>query len=309
MREARAGLEHALDIVDRVAKQSVALDPAAHALGVHHGPGEHARRRRRRLGLDADERLPRRARHRLPGGQARSTRTRTPSQPPDRSRRTPPSTPPSTSSDGFDASRRPLRRPPDATLSPESLAGTASAKELKKEAEDTFNALPDQFGALAAVFAPRPDDIYIPTTLTGEDGEKVQDAIDAFVTEDHTATRFYLTSSNAPYTATRSRDQGRPGRARGRGRRRSAPRRPATSAAPRPSSRTSRTRSRSDFLKVGAITVLGILLVLMLLLRAVVAPLYLVGDGARLLRLHAGPVAPSCSRRSSGTRASARTCR
>ncbi len=31
-----------------------------------------------------------------------------------------------------------------------------------------------------------------------------------------------------------------------------------------------------DFLKVGAITVLGILIVLMLLLRAVVAPLYLV---------------------------------
>ena len=132
---------------------------------------------------------------------------------------------------------------PDATLSPESLAGTAGAKEFKKEAEDTFNALPDQFTALAAVFATRSDDFYIPTSLTGDDAEKLQDAIDAFVSEDRTATRFYLTSSNAPYTGGAFQiikdAQGHPG---GRCRRRSGRARPATSAAPPRSSRTSRTR-------------------------------------------------------------------
>jgi RND superfamily putative drug exporter len=46
---------------------------------------------------------------------------------------------------------------PDARLSPESLAGTSSAKQLKAEAEQTFGDLPDQLAALSSVFATRPD--------------------------------------------------------------------------------------------------------------------------------------------------------
>src|SRR5699024_10895599 len=83
---------------------------------------------------------------------------------------------------------------PDARLSPESLAGTASAKQLKAEAEQTFGDLPDQLAALSSAFASRPDDIWIPTSLTGDDASKLRDAIDAFVSRDGSATRFYLTS-------------------------------------------------------------------------------------------------------------------
>ena len=49
-------------------------------------------------------------------------------------------------SDAFDRLADHFDGRPEASLSPESLAGTASAKEFKKEAEDTFNALPDQLG-------------------------------------------------------------------------------------------------------------------------------------------------------------------
>ncbi len=165
---------------------------------------------------------------------------------------------------------------PDATLSPESLAGTASAKEFKKEAEDTFNALPDQFAALAAVYSTRPDDLYLPANLTGDDAGKLHDAIDAFMSKDHTATRFYLTSSNAPYSGGAFqiiKDA--------RGILEEGAATFGTSASGHIGGPTAQFTDvedtlASDFVKVGAITVLGILIVLMLLLRAVVAPLYLV---------------------------------
>ena len=166
---------------------------------------------------------------------------------------------------------------PDATLTPESLAGTTAAKELKKEAEDTFNALPDEFSALAAAFTGRPDDFYIPTSLTGEDAEKLQDAIDAFVSEGGTATRFYLTSSSSPYSGgafqvvkdvravmeDHQKDFGSTAIAHVGG--------------PIAQFTDVNDTLAKDFVKVGVITVLGVLVVLMLLLRAIVAPLYLVG--------------------------------
>ncbi len=166
---------------------------------------------------------------------------------------------------------------PDATLTPESLAGTTAAKELKKEAEDTFNALPDEFSALAAAFTGRPDDFYIPTSLTGEDAEKLQDAIDAFVSEGRTATRFYLTSSSSPYSGgafqvvkdvravmeDHQKDFGSTAIAHVGG--------------PIAQFTDVNDTLAKDFVKVGVITVLGVLVVLMLLLRAIVAPLYLVG--------------------------------
>ncbi len=165
---------------------------------------------------------------------------------------------------------------PAATLSPTSLSGTAAALELKREAKAVFGALPDQFTALAAVFASRPDDIYIPTTLTGDDGKKVRDAVDAFVSADHAATRFYLTSSNDPYSGgafavvRRAQDA-------------VAAAAPAfgTAASAHLGGPTAQFADvqdtlSSDFQRVGVITVLGIFVVLVILLRAIVAPLYLV---------------------------------
>ena len=179
-------------------------------------------------------------------------------------------------SDGFDRLADHFDGQPEASLSPESLAGTASAKEFKKEAEDTFNALPDQLGALAAVFATRSDDFYLPTSLTGDDAEKLQDAIDAFVSEDRSATRFYLTSSNAPYSGGAfgiikdARADLQAGAAA------FGPEASGHIGGPTAQFADVQDTLATDFVKVGAITVLGILLVLMLLLRAVVAPLYLV---------------------------------
>ena len=57
----------------------------------------------------------------------------------------------------------------------------------------------------------------------------------------------------------------------------SAPRQQATSAAPTAQFADVQDTLAADFQKVGLITIVGILLVLMLLLRAIVAPLYLVG--------------------------------
>jgi len=93
----------------------------------------------------------------------------------------------------FDANR------PDATLFPESLAGTEEAKQRKAEVTATFDAIPGDLTALAAVFAGRSDDVFVPVGLSGETGEDVQDAVDAFVSGDRTATRFYVTTSDDPY--------------------------------------------------------------------------------------------------------------
>ena len=130
--------------------------------------------------------------------------------------------------------------------------------------------------ALSAVFATRPDDIWIPTSLTGDDGAKVQDAIDAFVAGDHTATRFYLTSASDPYSgnAFTTIKQARTQLAD------AAPAfGPAASAhigGPTAQFADVQDTLAADFQKVGLITVIGILLVLIVLLRAIVAPLYLV---------------------------------
>src|SRR5918993_907114 len=155
-------------------------------------------------------------------------------------------------------------------------SGTVSAKALKAEAEQVFGDLPDQLGALSAVFATRPDDIWIPTTFTGEDGAQVHDAIDAFVASDHSATRFYLTSASDPYSGNAfTTIKG--------ARTMLADAAPAFGPAasghiggPTAQFADVQDTLAADFQKVGLITVIGILLVLIVLLRAIVAPLYLV---------------------------------
>jgi YhgE/Pip-like protein len=166
---------------------------------------------------------------------------------------------------------------PDATLSPKALANTPGAKEVRAEATRIFDALPSQLRALSSVFAARSDDIWIPTTLSGDDAAKLNDAVDAFVSSDHAATRFYLTSSNDPYSGdafgvVRAVQGVVADRAAGFG--------PGvTGHVGGPTAQFADVQSTlaSDFNRVGVMTVAGILLVLVVLLRAIVAPLYLVG--------------------------------
>jgi putative drug exporter of the RND superfamily len=166
---------------------------------------------------------------------------------------------------------------PAATLFPESLAGTAAAKEARREIEKTFTELPASLHALAAVMAARPDDIFIPTNLGGDEGTQVADAVAAFISGDRTAMRFYVSTTDDPYSQEAFRTVGRvqdvldaeaPGVAAG-----------ASAYLGGTTAQYSDIQKilASDFTKVGIITILGILLVLMLLLRAVVAPFYLVG--------------------------------
>ncbi|HEY4751964.1 MAG TPA: MMPL family transporter, partial [Candidatus Limnocylindrales bacterium] len=166
---------------------------------------------------------------------------------------------------------------PDSRLSPQSLANTASALELKREAKATFAAIPDAFTSLATVFSTRPDDLFVPVGLGGENAQQLRDAVDAFVSKDRAATRFYLTSAEDPYAAAsfatiRDSQTQLTAAAPGFG--------PAATAylgGPTAQFADVQTTLEKDFMRVGIITVLGIFLVLVLLLRALVAPLYLVG--------------------------------
>jgi RND superfamily putative drug exporter len=166
---------------------------------------------------------------------------------------------------------------PDARLSPTSLAGTASAKELKREATATFAAIPTAFTSLADVFKPRSDDIFVPVGLGGDDAQKLTDAVNAFVSADRSAARFYVTSASDPY-ASSSFEMVRTGQTMLASAAPSfGPSASAYLGGPTAQFADVQTTLEKDFGRVGIITVLGIFVVLVLLLRALVAPLYLVG--------------------------------
>ena len=165
---------------------------------------------------------------------------------------------------------------PGATLAATSLAGTPAALEAKRQATATFAALPDAMRGLAGVFAVRANDIFIPLGLGGANAASVQQAVDAFVSGDRTTTRFYVTATEDPYStssfamvhdAQGELQAAAPGFGIG-----------GTASLGGPTAQFADVQAvlASDFQHVGVITVLGILVVLALLLRAMVAPLYLV---------------------------------
>ena len=166
---------------------------------------------------------------------------------------------------------------PDATLSPASLADTPSAREARRRAETAFAALPDAFGLW------RPSSPAAPTTSSCRSGSAG--------TRPRASARRSTRSSRRTARRPGSTSPPRTTRTRSRRLRRSVP--PATTlASAAPSFGQGATAHlagssaqladvqdvlAADFLRVGAITVLGILIVLVVLLRAIVAPLYLVG--------------------------------
>lgn len=165
----------------------------------------------------------------------------------------------------------------DATLFPESLSNTSEARRLRAEVRATFDALPVDLEGLAAVFAARADDLFVPTGLSGETGADIEEAIAAFVSTDRSATRFYVTTVDDPYSPAAFETIRRSqavllDAAAGFG----STARAALGGATAELADVQTTLGR-DFERVGLITVLGILVVLCLLLRSIVAPLYLVG--------------------------------
>ena len=167
---------------------------------------------------------------------------------------------------------------PDATLHSESLSRTTAATQLRAAIKATFRRLPDDLAALSAAFGTRSDDLLVPTGLPGESGAKLDAAVAAFVATDRTATRLYLTTTEDPYSPaafdTIRRAQGvltaaAPGFGAEAG---------AYIGGPTAEFADVQTVLGRDFERVAIITVLGVLAVLVILLRAVVAPLYLVGS-------------------------------
>jgi RND superfamily putative drug exporter len=166
---------------------------------------------------------------------------------------------------------------PDALLFPKSLPPTsAQTVTLQQRIASTFGQLPGDLRTLGAQFAALPDDLLIPTTLAGEGGAEVREAVAAYLSDDGTVTRLLIITGDDPYSIAafdavrRTRETLDPF-AIGFGSDAQA-----SVGGPTAELADTQTALNTDFLRVAVITVLGVLVVLMLLLRAVVAPVYLV---------------------------------
>ena len=169
---------------------------------------------------------------------------------------------------------------PDALLFPSSAGGASAdpgTAALQQEIAAISARLPGELRSLSAVLAARADDLFVPMTLTGDAKASVDRLLAAYVSDDRTVTRIYATTAADPYapaafdTVSRVRT------------------RLATNTfAYGPAARIlvgGQTAAQSDlkstiaddFLRVAGLTVLGVFLVLVLLLRSLVAPVYLVG--------------------------------
>ncbi len=165
---------------------------------------------------------------------------------------------------------------PDALLFPKSLPATPEATALQEQIAATFGRLPTDLDSLAAAYAARPDDLFIPTGLGGTAGAQVDSAVSAFLSADHSVARLYLVTSDDPYSVpafdtirlARSTLDPMAGQF-GTGAH-------AYVGGPTAELADTQTALDTDFQHVALITVLGVLLVLIVLLRAIVAPLYLV---------------------------------
>ena len=126
---------------------------------------------------------------------------------------------------------------------------------------------------LAATFRARPDDLFLPASLDGPAGDSARAALAAYVSADGSAVRLFVVTADEPYSGASFATIGR-----------------LRDAFARPETGISRAvlggaiaefadisdTINGDFRRVAAITLAGILLVLAVLLRSIVAPIYLV---------------------------------
>jgi RND superfamily putative drug exporter len=165
---------------------------------------------------------------------------------------------------------------PDAVLFPKSLPATPQSTALQQGIATTFGRLPGDLRVLAQRYAALPNDLFVPTTLAGDAGAKAQSAAAAYVSADGTVERLFIITDDDPYSVA-AFDTVRRARATlapfatgfGVG---------AVTAVGGATGELADTQDalNSDFQRVAVITILGVLVVLVLLLRAIVAPIYLV---------------------------------
>ncbi|HJW22141.1 MAG TPA: MMPL family transporter [Candidatus Limnocylindrales bacterium] len=155
--------------------------------------------------------------------------------------------------------------------SPEQLAAA------RQKLGATGARLPAELAALSSTFGARPDDYFIPVGLSGAGQASIDATRAAYLSADGSVTRLYAITADDPYS---------PGAFETVGRIREALAEQATAYGPdaiiATGGQTALQRDLqatidADFLRVAALTVLGVLVVLALLLRSLVAPLYLVG--------------------------------
>ncbi len=143
--------------------------------------------------------------------------------------------------------------------------------------------LPDELGSLASVFRTRPDDVFLPRALAGDDAATAR-LLRTYLAADGHASQLSVITADEPYSSAAFATVRRvravmDGLVAG-----SATAAPASSLIERASvggatatSADVQAAITDDFKLVGLITVLGVFVVLSLLLRSLVAPIYLVG--------------------------------
>jgi RND superfamily putative drug exporter len=165
---------------------------------------------------------------------------------------------------------------PDAYLISQALTASAQSQVLVGQLTALNERLPGEIEALAGQFGGETIDLFLPSGITGESGDQLAQLERGYLSSDREVTRLVVTLSGDPYSnqaidsvvEMRSAIHGEAA-AYGEGARVLVGGNTAAFA-------DIRKTIGEDFLRVATITVAGIFLVLVLLLRAIVAPLYLV---------------------------------
>ena len=165
---------------------------------------------------------------------------------------------------------------PDGT--PERAAALSGAVEVAAR-------LPAELGSLAATFRARPDDLFIPPTAGSDPSMGL--LLETYLAADGRASQLSLVTADEPYSPAAFATVGRvrtllaewtAGSTSGATGSRPGIVTTAHVGGPTASSADVQAATTEDFKLVGLITVLGVFVVLVLLLRSLVAPLYLVGS-------------------------------
>lgn len=153
--------------------------------------------------------------------------------------------------------------------------GSAEAARLTATLGQVGGRLPAELTALSAWFAARPDDLFLPLTTSGNGAGSASAMASTFVSAAGDVTRMYVVTTDDPYSVgafeTVERVRSALEDLSGTG--------PVASSYVGGSTAEFadvRTTINEDFRRVSAITVAGVMLVLVLLLRSIVAPIYLV---------------------------------
>ncbi len=163
---------------------------------------------------------------------------------------------------------------PDALLFPKSLPPSEAASSGQAALAEVMQRLPGELSSLADVFAARPDDYFLPTGLGGQAGDQAAQLAGSFWAPATRTGQLILTINEDPYSPAAFdviravRGELSTGTGLGTGVRAYVGGAVAQFA-------DIQTTISEDFVRVAILTLLGVFVVLILLLRSLVAPIYL----------------------------------